>query len=257
MSAPAAALARGLKIFAAPAGQPRSRRATDVVLLVPALLGVLLATVAYPPSAFERSLARFLTSFPGWLDPAVGFCSDLLWLFALALLAAALVRRRFGAFGQALAAMAVAALVGLCAARLAIGSWPDLDGALRGTSEAPLFPDARVAEATAVIVSVSPLLVRPLRRLGRWIIALGVLGAAIVGVSTPAGAIAAVLIGIAAAAGTRLAFGTSAGRPSLERRRGGAGPARRSLRTRSTWTSARSAASSTFAAWTTTGARCW
>ena len=112
--------------------------------------------------------------------------------------------------------MAGAALVGLCAARLAIGSWPDLDGALRGTSEAPLFPDARVAEATAVIVSLSPLLVRPLRRLGRWIIGLGVLGAAIVGVSTPSGAIAAVLIGIAAAAGTRLAFGTSAGRPSLE-----------------------------------------
>ena len=215
MSAPAAALALGLKIFAAPAGQPRSRRATDVVLLVPALLGVLLATAAYPPSAFERSLARFLTSFPAWLDPVFGFCSDLLWLFALALLAAALIRKRFGAFGQALVAMAGAALVGLCAARLAIGSWPDLDGALRGTSEAPLFPDARVAEATAVIVSLSPLLVRPLRRLGRWIIGLGVLGAAVVGVSTPSGAIAAVLIGVAAAAATRLVFGTSAGRPSL------------------------------------------
>ena len=66
-----------------------------------------------------------------------------------------------------------------------------------------------------MIVSLSPLLVRPLRRLGRWIIGLGVLGAAIVGVSTPSGAIAAVLIGVAAAAGTRLAFGTSAGRPSL------------------------------------------
>jgi len=215
VSAPAAALAVGLRIFAAPAGQPRSRRAADVVLFVPALLGVLLATVAYPPSAFERSLARFLASFPAWLDPLWGFLSDLLWLFALALLAAALFRRRFGVVGQALAAMLFAAVVGLCAARLAIGSWPDLDGALRGTSEAPLFPDVRVAEAAAVIIAVSPHVVRPLRRLGRWIIALGVLGVAMVGVSTPAGAIAALLVGIAAAAGTRLAFGTSAGRPSL------------------------------------------
>ena len=140
MSAPAAALALGLKIFAAPAGQPRSRRATDVFLLVPALLGVLLATAAYPPSAFERSLARFLTSFPDWLDPVLGFCSDLLWLFALALLAAALIRRRFGAFGQALVAMAGAAFVGLCAARLAIGSWPDLDGALAARARLRSFP---------------------------------------------------------------------------------------------------------------------
>ena len=64
-----ATIRRGFRLFAAPAGQPRARRGTDVVLLVASLLGVVLATLAYPPSAFERSLVRLLAAIPGWLDP--------------------------------------------------------------------------------------------------------------------------------------------------------------------------------------------
>jgi len=45
-----------LRFFAAPRGQPRARRGTDVVVLVSALLGLGLAIAAYPPSALERSL---------------------------------------------------------------------------------------------------------------------------------------------------------------------------------------------------------
>jgi hypothetical protein len=58
-----------MKFFAAPPGQPRARRGTDVVLLVPTLLGLALAIVAYPPSSLERSLEVFLANLPGWLDP--------------------------------------------------------------------------------------------------------------------------------------------------------------------------------------------
>ena len=56
-----------LRFFAAPRGQPRARRGTDVVVLVSAL-GLGLAIAAYPPSALERSLEAFLATLPNWVD---------------------------------------------------------------------------------------------------------------------------------------------------------------------------------------------
>src|SRR5262249_25419376 len=150
-----------------PARQPRARRGTDVVILLPALLGLALAIAAYPPSSLERSLEAFLAALPGWLDPLWGFLSDLLWLWAVALVAIALVRRRWIVAGQAAAALALAVLLALSAARLAIGSWPPVADAVFGTSRAPSFPGSRVAEAMAVIVTVSPHLARPIRAFGR------------------------------------------------------------------------------------------
>src|SRR6187551_2913655 len=46
------------RVFASPRGQRRYRRATDVFVLVPSLLGLALLIAVYPPSAFERSLVR-------------------------------------------------------------------------------------------------------------------------------------------------------------------------------------------------------
>ena len=69
----------GVRLFAAPAAQPRARRGTDVVLLVVALVGLGIAILAYPPSSFERSLQRFLASIPGWLEPLWGFFA-MVWL---------------------------------------------------------------------------------------------------------------------------------------------------------------------------------
>ena len=206
---------RGIKLFAAPRDQPRARRGTDVVTLVAALLGVALAIVAFPPSETELSLARLLASLPDWLEPLWEFCTDLLWFVALVLVGAALVRRRVFVVLQALAALLLAALLVLVAARLALGSWPEVSSALLGRADATRFPNARVAEAAAVLATVSPHLVKPARTFGRWILLLGVLGAAIVGDATPVGTLAAVLIALVAAATVRLVSGTSAGRPTV------------------------------------------
>jgi glycosyltransferase 2 family protein len=213
---PARLLGQGLKLFASPRGAPRSRRATDLVILVPAAAGIAAAIAVYPPSGFELALARFLASVPGWLDPVWGFATDLSWLFALALLVAALVRRRFVVVAQAFASLCVAGLLGLVAVRLAVGAWPDLPDTLLGTAAAPRFPSVRLAEAAAVIVTASPHLVRPWRRVGRWVLGFGVLGTAVAGAGTPLGTVTAVLIGVAAAAVVRLAGGTSGGRPGLD-----------------------------------------
>ena len=206
---------RGLKLFSTPRDQPRARRGTDVVVLVAALLGVVLAIVAFPPSETEQSLARLLASLPDWLAPLWAFCADLLWFVAVALVAAALVRRRVVVVLQAAAALLLAALLVLVAARLAVGSWPEVSSALLGRADATRFPNARVAEAAAVLATVSPHLVKPAQTFGRWILLLGVLGAAIVGDATPFGTLAAVLIALVAAAAVRLVSGTSAGRPTL------------------------------------------
>ena len=205
----------GLKPFAAPAGQARVRRATDVVVLVPAVLGLVLAIALYPPSSVELSLIRFLGSLPGWLDPIWGFAADLLWLWSLLLLGACLVGRRFFVVAQTACSLVVGVLVGLVSARIALGGWPNLGAALLGTSSAPAFPDVRVAASVAIVGAVSPHLARPLRRVGSWIVVLGAVGAAVVDVSTPVGVIAAVLIGLIGAASANLVLGTSAGRPGL------------------------------------------
>jgi len=207
-------LGLGLRFFAAPREQPRARRGTDVVLLVLALVGLALAIAAYPPSSLERSFEALLAALPGWLDPVWGFLSDLLWLWALALMAIALVRRRFVVVAQALAALVLAALLALYAARLANGSWPPIGDTVFGAAGAPSFPRARVGEAMAVIVTVAPHLARPARAFGRWLVVLGLVGSAIT--TTPLGIFAGAMIAIAAAAAIRLASGTSIGRPGLD-----------------------------------------
>src|SRR5207247_3412595 len=73
---------RGVRFYSAAPGQPRSRRAADVVLLVLALIGLGLLIAAYPPAGFESSQESFLASFPGWLDPVWGILYDLVWLWA-------------------------------------------------------------------------------------------------------------------------------------------------------------------------------
>ena len=155
------------------------------MLLVPTLLGIVLAVVAYPPSGFESSLQAFLASVPEWLDPVWGFLADALWLWAIVLMLIALVRRRIFIVAQALAALVLAVVIGLAAARLAIGSWPEVASAVAGSADGPPFPNVRVALASAVVMTVAPHLVRPLRMLGRWILALGVIGAAVISGVTP------------------------------------------------------------------------
>ncbi len=206
---------RGFRVYASPPGQPRFRRATDILMLVPALLGLAFLIVAYPPSAFERSLQTFLASFPDWLGPVWGFVYDLLGLWALALLIAAAVARRRGLALEELGALVLASALALAASRLAIGSWPGLGALVPGNSASPAFPAVPLAQAVAVILIAGPHLVRPLQTAGRWIVALGFAGALLDQHATPSGTLAAYLLALLVAAVVRLAFGTSAGRPGL------------------------------------------
>jgi uncharacterized membrane protein YbhN (UPF0104 family) len=204
-----------VRVYSSPRGRPRFRRVTDVVLLVAALGGLALLIAAYPPSELERSFSAFLDSFPGWLDPVWAFLDDLLWLWAIVLVLAALVARRPAVALEGIGAVLIAAAVAFVATRLATGAWPDFGSAITGASDAPAFPDVRVAEAAAVIVTVAPHLVARLRKFGHWILVLGAAGALIAGDAAPSGMLAAFLAAFAAAAAMRLALGTSAGLPEV------------------------------------------
>ena len=192
-------------MFAAPVDQARVRRGTDVVLLVPALLVLWLAIASYPPRRLERAFERLLDALPGWLEPVWELLASTLWLWGAALIVAALVRRRWLVAAQALAALVLAFLVCGIATELAVGDWPD-----------SRFPTLWVGEAAAVMVTISPHLVQPLRTLGRRVLALGVVGAAVTAGGTPGGVVAALAIAVVVASGLRLAWGTSAGRPGLD-----------------------------------------
>lgn len=84
--------------FAAPPGQPRTRRATDVVILVPSLLVLAYLVAVYPPSTLELALIRALEAFPGWLEPVWAFLEYLVGVWAFAILLAALVVYRLATF---------------------------------------------------------------------------------------------------------------------------------------------------------------
>ena len=202
-----------VRIFSSSAGHDRARRATDVLALIPAVVGLALLIVAYPPSVFELSLDRFFAAVPGWLDPAWRFLYDLLGLWAIVLVFAALAARRYAVAFEAVAAFVLALVIALVSARLALGHWPAFWDSVKGDSRAPHFPAVLLAEAAAVVFTVDGHLIRPLRLVGSWIVGLGALGVLLAVSATPAGALAGVLVAVAAAATIRLAFGTSAGRP--------------------------------------------
>ena len=205
------------RMFSTAADQPRFRRATDVILLVPALLGLGLFIAAYPPSRFERSLVRLLESIPGPLDPIWGAFYDVLAVWAVALVVIAIVARRHVVWLQALGSVVVAIGVTLVSARIAIGRWPNVSDYAHLRVDDTTFPVLRVSICAALILAVAPHLSRPVQKFGRWILVLGVVGALLAENATPSASLAAMLIAVVAATVVRLGFGTSAGHPSPQR----------------------------------------
>jgi uncharacterized protein (TIRG00374 family) len=201
------------RLFSAAADQPRFRRATDAILLVPTLAGLVVLVVAYPPSRFERSLARFLQSFPAALNPIWGAFYDTLAVWALALIVLSIVARRHWVWVHALSSVVIAVAVALVSARTALGRWPDILEYVRLRADETAFPTLRIAVTASVILAIAPHLSRPLQSVGRWVLTLGVVGALLAENATPSASLAAVLVAVVAATVVRLSFGTSAGHP--------------------------------------------
>lgn len=210
-------LRRGFQLFAAVGDEPRARRATDAILLAVSLVGLLVVGLAAAPDpGFSRAVAVLLDSLPDALVGMWQVLADLPVVWGVVVLIATFLRGR-PAIGRD---MLLATVVGLASwfglARLVDGSWPAVSLIFDDAQGPPVFPSARLGLAAALIITASPHLVRPARRLGSALIALGVLASIALGASWPTGAIAAVLSGAVAAAIVHLIVGSSGGRPSLD-----------------------------------------
>jgi uncharacterized membrane protein YbhN (UPF0104 family) len=208
---------RGVRLFAAIVDQPRARRATDVLLLTTSTVGILLiGLIAVPEPGFSRAVTEFMGALPGALTGVWQLLADLPIVWGLIVLGAAFVRGRSAIGRDMLLALMVGAGMWLLMSRVVNGSWPDLTVLWSDAAPPPVFPAGRIALPTALIVTASPHLVRPARRLGYLVIGVGAVGTVALQASTTLGVVAALFSAAGAAAIVHLVVGSSAGRPSLD-----------------------------------------
>jgi glycosyltransferase 2 family protein len=204
------------KLFATPRGSPRSRRPTDVVLLILCVIGLLsVVKSASPPSDFWQRLADLAISLPGFFDVVWRAGLWLMSAWAIFLLLATLLVKRLDLLRDQSLALA-GAIIALVAVRGATGGtsrslW---DSAL-AVDPPPDTVSVRIALAIAVTTALSPWIARPFRALGWWLLGVGSLSEAVLGVAAPSGVVLGVLSGASAAITVRIALGSSGGRPSL------------------------------------------
>ena len=135
-------------------------------------------------------------------------------VLAVAIVAAVVVRRRWALGRDLLVAVAVVIAAGILLGRLVESGWFAIDF---GVWSPWGFPEVHIACVAALVAVAAPELVRPVRLLALWLVALGALGAVVVGAALPSGALGALALGLGAGAVVRLAFGSAAGVPATGR----------------------------------------
>lgn len=197
-------------------GSPE-RRATDGILLVVSLVGLLfVGLIAVPEPGFSRAVTVFLVSLPDAFTGLWQVLADLPLLWGFVVLIATFVRGRSGIGRDMLFSIVLAFACWFVLARLVNGTWPSLSVILDDAQGPPVFPSIRLGLAAALVITAAPHLVRPARRLGSTLIAFGSMASIALEASSTTGVVAAVLFGAAAASIVHLIAGSSAGRPSLD-----------------------------------------
>ncbi|HKE54181.1 MAG TPA: hypothetical protein VKC55_05375, partial [Actinomycetota bacterium] len=203
-----------IRFFSSATDADRARRPTDVILFVLSGVGLGLVSLFAPDrTAIDATTSRIVDALPGLFGWFWEIAHDLLILWPFVLLVASVVARHrlFLLRDQVLGgAFALAVLT------LVSGGWSAMVDGLTGSNPPPVYPAVRVAIATALIVTTSPHLGRPVRRLGRWVIGVGALAGIALGIALPLGVIAGFAIGIGSAALVHLVFGSPGGLPSLD-----------------------------------------
>ena len=208
----------GIRVFSSAPHAPRARRPTDGMLLVLAILGIVALSFPAPgPTALDTATAELVAELPGLVGWFWEISYDLLIVWSLVLFLVALFapgRKRLFldevlAVGLGLGSAIVVAAIG------GTDTSTSLEGLLNSSSPA-IYLGTRIAVATAVIVTASPHLARPLRHVGRWLITLGIISGIALGATLPIGAAAGFLLGFAVAALTHLLVGSPGGNLTLD-----------------------------------------
>ncbi len=202
-----------VRVWSSAAAAGRKRRPTDAILLVVALLLlVVVARTAPGPGDIDSGVASFLAALPEFVGMMWGLSYTAMTVWAVVLLVLPLFFSGRRQLTTTLLLSGVVALAGALVAGNVAGSDRDaMWSSLFGFPASPTYPAVRFAVATAIIVTASPWVARPLRYLGRFLVAAGGIAAVGLSVSWTSGAIAGFVLGIGAAAVTHLLLGSPQG----------------------------------------------
>lgn len=202
-----------VRVWSSAAAAGRKRRPTDAILLAVALLLlVLVARTAPGPGDIDSGISSFLASLPEIVGLLWGLSYTAMTVWALVLLVLPLFFAGRRPLTLTLLLSGVVALAGsLLAAGVAGSPRDEVWSSLFGFPDTPTYPAVRVAVATAVIVTASPWVSRPLRYVGRFLVVVGAAAATGLSVSWASGALAGFVLGIGAAAVTHLLLGSPQG----------------------------------------------
>ncbi len=206
------------EFFASAADAPRTRRVNDWMTGVVALLVLLLAGwAAHRRMALDVRIHELFAGIPGWLDVLAGAAYALTGLYALVLAGIIVARGRHRALIRDLL-LGVAAVLGVAtlAGRVAVGEWPDLLPELRDVGTLS-YPTLRVALVVSIVLIPAPHLTAPMRRFGRWVVAVSAVSGIVASATSPTAMVGGFALGLAASAAVHLAFGSPAGLPSTAR----------------------------------------
>ena len=189
------------------------RRPTDVLLVIASVLLLAgLALVAPGPTSADSTLQKVLEALPSVVNLLWGVSYTALALWALLLLGLPLAFRGRRRLTLDLLLAAAIALLGAVIAGSAAGTPADESlASLVGVPESPVYVAVRLAVATAIIVTASPHLTRPLRYWGRVLVLLGAVAAVAFEAAWPIGSLAGILVGIGAGALAHLLLGSPQG----------------------------------------------
>jgi uncharacterized protein (TIRG00374 family) len=210
--------ADSFQLFASAPSDPRARRPVDALRAIAyVLLLVLVALLSEIGRDLDEAVSEVLTSFPGFLKVLWrgGFCLAVGW--SVALLATAVLRRRYALALEGLAAAALALGIAGVTAAIVSGGAGDVLAGIVDWDGPPVFPPAALAMTCAVLAVMAPYLTLPFRRVGRALIVAQMLGALFLGVSQALGTLASLAIGLLAGTVMHLLRGSPGGFPTVSR----------------------------------------
>ncbi len=204
----------GVPFFSSGPDAPRERSASDAFTFCTSFASLLaLASIAVPPTGFERAVIDLIDAVPSWLDILwrLGAVSLIAWVLVVVLVAA--MRRRLDVMLDVVLAAVVALGLATLASRWINGSWPSMSQILTGGSSGSI-PLALLAAGAAAAYAASSHLARSYLRFGRWVVFVAVGSTVMLDATSPVGGVISLLLGGASASLVRLALGASAGRPT-------------------------------------------
>jgi len=204
------------RYFLATAEEPRVRRARDAVQFGFGVVILLFsASKLIRFSTLQSAIDDVASGLPDWMQAIfwVGYGGAAVYAVAMLITAAVRYRSNPGLTRDVLLSAALALIIAVVAMRWHEGIWPRFAPEFGANDPDQLFPMVRVAVVTAVVLALSPHVIRVLRRFGTLMVLLVALSGFGLRFGFPSDALGAVAIGMIAASSVLLVFGSPGGYP--------------------------------------------